>query len=548
MRRYRKRTLLLFVAGALVGPALVLTLLSVKLVRDLSDIGRTVRGEYGAYLAGIAADVLEAAFLDDELVNMVAARFVPPEGPDEVVRFLNRFQRENPLYLMSFFVVPEGLVFYSGRDYTTPGDRTAPYRPIPPSILEPILAGMLRKGNVPSGLQHLVYPGPEGPVQTTYFTLSGNDGGLLGVAGFVWDLDYVRESAPLERILRRGIDENENLFRGAFFRAPLGITLLDEDGRPIYRTADASSEPYIARRHLNRLLPFYSVAIQIEDDRFDAWIQTLVRTNSILIAGMFLVIVIALGFSLRFVIREIELAEMKTSLVSNVSHELKTPLSLIRLFAETLELGRAGSRDKEQEFLRIISKESERLTHLINNVLDINRIEQGRKTYAFAPVDLGRVLGDVLEAYAYSLDKQGFRAEVRLDEDVPPVSADADAVTQAVINLMENAIKYSGESRYLGITLERNGEFAVISVQDKGVGIPPGDRERIFEKFYRVERGLVHDIKGSGLGLALVQHIAEAHGGRITVTSRLGEGSTFSLHLPLHRPEPAPEAALDQGL
>jgi two-component system sensor histidine kinase SenX3 len=85
-------------------------------------------------------------------------------------------------------------------------------------------------------------------------------------------------------------------------------------------------------------------------------------------------------------------------------------------------------------------------------------------------------------------------------------------------------------------------------VQDKGVGIPPGDRERIFEKFYRVERGLVHDIKGSGLGLALVQHIAEAHGGRITVTSRLGEGSTFSLHLPLHRPEPAPEAALDQGL
>jgi signal transduction histidine kinase len=228
-----------------------------------------------------------------------------------------------------------------------------------------------------------------------------------------------------------------------------------------------------------------------------------------------------------------ELAEFKSSLMSNVSHELKTPLALIRLFAETLEMGRAGSPEKEREFLRVIGKESERLTHLINNVLDLTRIEQGRKTYRMREVDLAVVVRETLDAYAFQLEQQGFALESRLEEGIPPVSADPDAVTQALLNLMDNAVKYSTGRKVMKVELHQEDGHAVISVEDRGQGIPAREHARIFEKFYRVEKSLVHDVKGSGLGLSLVKHIVDAHGGRVTVESRPGVGSRFSLHFPL---------------
>ncbi len=231
--------------------------------------------------------------------------------------------------------------------------------------------------------------------------------------------------------------------------------------------------------------------------------------------------------------RELHLARLKSDFVANVSHELKTPLALIRLFAETLELGRVPSEEKAQQYYRVINKESHRLTQLINNILDFSRIEAGRKEYRFAPTDVARVVREVIESYRFQIEQQGFALRVEVEEDLPNVPADEEALGQAIINLVNNAIKYSRESKTIDIEVRREGSKVLVSVKDSGIGIPRGEQKKIFEKFYRGEDSLVHETKGSGLGLALVRHIMEAHGGAVEVESTPGKGSTFTLGLPV---------------
>ncbi len=221
--------------------------------------------------------------------------------------------------------------------------------------------------------------------------------------------------------------------------------------------------------------------------------------------------------------------------MANVSHELKTPLALIRLFAETLELGRVPSEDKAQQYYRVINKESQRLTQLINNILDFSRIEAGRKEYRFAPTDVGLIVNDVLEAYRFQIEQQGFTLEVNVADDLPEVSADKEALGQALLNLVNNAIKYSRDEKYLRLDVRRDGERVVLSVTDRGIGVAKGEQKKIFEKFYRAENSLVHETKGSGLGLALVQHIMQAHGGSVEIESAPGKGSTFTLVVPIRK-------------
>jgi signal transduction histidine kinase len=447
-----------------------------------------------------------------------------------VVTFLDDFQKRNRIYRQVFFVSPVGLVYYSQAD----DGRSQDSRPLPEWALSAIIAELTGAGRMPSPLVHVSAPDSLGPVQITYFTVHSNAGELLGAAGFVWDLDYVkRDRAFLDRILIHRLEANPDIFPGEFFRSPVAITLLDERGEPFYSTVPDAPPRFIARRAFSRVLPFYEVAIRLSDDRFDAWVRSVVTANLAIIAVTFLVILTAAAFALRFILHEMELSELKSTFVSNVSHELKTPLALIRLFSETLEMGRVTEPEKQKEFLRIIHKESDRLTHLINNVLDLSRIEQGKKTYQLEPVDLAAIVRETLTAYQFQLEQQGFAVESQIEENLPPVRADGAALTQAILNLMDNAIKYSGTRRYLRVELAREGAEARIAVEDHGVGIPPREQASIFEKFYRVEKGLVHDVKGSGLGLALVKHIVDGHGGRITVDSRPGQGSRFSIFLPL---------------
>lgn len=230
--------------------------------------------------------------------------------------------------------------------------------------------------------------------------------------------------------------------------------------------------------------------------------------------------------------RELRLAELRSQFVSSVSHELKTPLTAIRMFAETLRMGRVQDEATRGEYLDTIVSESERLTRLLNNVLDFSRIEQGRKVYHLGPHALADTVRAAARAMQYPLAQQGQELRVRIDE-LPLVRIDPDAIEQAVLNLLTNAMKYSGDGREIDLRLAREDGHAVVAVMDRGVGIPLNEQERIFDKFYRVQTPENRRIPGTGLGLTLVQHIARAHGGFVTVASAPGEGSTFSIHLPL---------------
>jgi len=233
--------------------------------------------------------------------------------------------------------------------------------------------------------------------------------------------------------------------------------------------------------------------------------------------------------------RELHLSRLKSDFVANVTHELKTPLALIRLFAETLELGRVQNEEKAQRYYRVISKESQRLTQLINNILDFSRIEAGRKEYNFRHRDVTRVVEEVLDAYRFQIEQQGFALEVAIDSEIPEIELDKEALGQALINLLNNAIKYSRDAKHIRVEVRQQDDRVLLSVADRGIGVAKGELKKIFNKFYRAEDSLVHETKGSGLGLALVRHIMEAHGGEVQVESAPGKGSSFTLVLPLKR-------------
>ena len=237
----------------------------------------------------------------------------------------------------------------------------------------------------------------------------------------------------------------------------------------------------------------------------------------------------------RDVRRELRLAELRSQFVSSVSHELKTPLTGIRMFAETLRLRPSQGPEIREEYLETIVNETERLSRLLNNVLDFSKIEQGTKLYRLQSTSLSEVLDAAVRAMRYPLQQQGFTLHVKADHDLPPAEVDRDALEQAILNLLTNAMKYSDEKREINLVLTRICDEALIQVSDQGVGISLPHQRRIFDKFYRVPDPDQQSIPGTGLGLALVEHIVNAHHGRVEVKSSPGEGSTFSIFLPLER-------------
>jgi signal transduction histidine kinase len=282
--------------------------------------------------------------------------------------------------------------------------------------------------------------------------------------------------------------------------------------------------------------PFQGVSVAIGPDTREA----LSKQGALQRLFYFLALAVVLSVTLfgayllwRDVRREVQMAEMRSQFVSSVSHELKTPLTAIRMFAETLRLGRSKDPAAQAEYLDTIVNESERLTRLLNNVLDFSKIEQGQRIYHPAPASLAEIVRAAARAMEYPLKQHGFELELRIDEDLPQVHVDRDAIEQAVLNLLSNAMKYSGGSRTIGLVVRREDDRAVIQVIDRGVGIEPKDQARIFEKFYRVPTRDNQSLPGTGLGLSLVAHIAKAHGGSVRVESAPGQGSTFSIVLPL---------------
>jgi signal transduction histidine kinase len=235
---------------------------------------------------------------------------------------------------------------------------------------------------------------------------------------------------------------------------------------------------------------------------------------------------------LRDLHREARTAEMRSDFVASVSHELKTPLTAIQAGAETLLLDRADPQATRQ-YLQTILSESARLSRLVDNVLDFSRIEQGRKIYRMQSTCLDEVVRSAAKAMEYPLSQLGFTLTIRGDDTKPKLNADADALKQALLNLIGNAMKYSGEARSIEIRMGSRKDEAFCDVVDHGIGISREDQTRIFERFHRVRSSQTESIAGTGLGLALALHVVEAHKGRIEVSSDMGRGSTFSVRLPL---------------
>jgi signal transduction histidine kinase len=279
---------------------------------------------------------------------------------------------------------------------------------------------------------------------------------------------------------------------------------------------------------------FPGLRVQWSDSRFLEVQQGLPK--GLWTAALALVLGIALlgGYLLlRDLNRDVRVAEIRSQFVASVSHELKTPLTAIRMYAETLAMGRSRDEQTKSEYLETIVNESERLARLVDNVLDFSKIEQGKKIYRLRPTRLEDAAGSAMRAMQFPLAQQGFQLHYSAEGDIPELKADPDAIQQAILNLLTNAMKYSGEAREIDLRLAaRNGD-AVIEVADHGLGMQPEEQKRVFEKFYRAPSHESRLIAGTGLGLTLVAHIAKAHGGRVQVESSPGTGSTFSILIPI---------------
>ena len=350
-----------------------------------------------------------------------------------------------------------------------------------------------------------------------------------GFAGVLLNERFVRDD-----LIARTIGETAPSHVDPTASLAMAITISDDNSRVLYSNA-AAQNGYLLESNFDRPFSNWKAGVGLKNTN----LEDLARNSFLHSAGAtVLVLLVLLGgiaLTIRATDREARLAQAKSNFVANVSHELKTPLSLLSLFSEILELGRVKNEEKKLEYYRIIRHESRRLNKMIDNILDFSKIEAGRKTYNFADGDMAEVIQNVLASYRYQIINSRFDVQTNIQPDLPPVLIDRDAMAQAISNLLDNAIKYSGDVKQLSITTETLPSNLSIEIADHGIGIPRAEQAKIFEKFYRVGNGLVHDVKGSGLGLSLVKHIIEAHKGTISVESDVGKGSVFRILLPLAR-------------
>ena len=354
------------------------------------------------------------------------------------------------------------------------------------------------------------------------------------VAGVTFDPCYMK-SEFLPNMLDDFVKE-KNAEQSGNSRAMMIYRADQMDGReikPMVATVGwGEGKPEVTRK-LDDVFHGLALGIKFEGTSVEAMGHTWIRNSFIILGFLSLMIIGGLVLTKHMVSKEMAVAKLKSDFVSNVSHELRTPLALIRLYAETLELGRITTQEKKHQYYRIIRKESERLTALINNILDFSRIEAGHKEYEFRETDIADLVRNTLDSYRYQIEQQGFALEEAIDSDLPAVRVDREAIARALVNLVNNALKYSQDEKYLGVKLYRDNGSVKLEVADRGIGIARRDQAKIFEKFYRAGDPLVHNTKGSGLGLSLVRHITEAHGGEIEVESSPGTGSKFIMSLPL---------------
>lgn len=310
--------------------------------------------------------------------------------------------------------------------------------------------------------------------------------------------------------------------------------VIDPLGRVVYGPGFfVNAEVLTVSEQFSDTYDLWFVRVAERDTTYLRQLERKQLVDSLLIGGAVAVVaagLIFLGLAIR---RERNANELKSEFISNVSHELKTPLSIISMFGEMLANGRTKGPEQSTEYAQVIWRESVRLGRLIDNVLDFAKMERGKEVYEFAETDVGEIVERAVDLVGRRLTTAEMTINVEIEPELPPVKLDGNAFTLAVMNLIDNAIKYAADGKRIELDLRRQGDRIVLTVRDFGPGIEPEEQEQIFERFYRARAVRLKPIRGSGIGLALVRHIARAHHGDVSVTSVLGKGSTFQLWLPI---------------
>jgi signal transduction histidine kinase len=498
-RMSRERKLAVLV-GAVALPAIALAVVAAQLTLRIAGGIEAESARYDQYMSAMVAQAFE-----QELVAQLRDAVVPAEGvahdgggPAEILQALASRSRQ--------FEAPH---FVPVQDMTG---------------LSVIMVDsqMLLFGDDPTGAR-------EHPFAAV--VLRGPTGDVVGAGGW-WFNPRAFVAANLANIVRTRLTTNPRTYGGIESTRRLSVQVLDAQGHEVARVRDPGRMP--TGRFSEMTGPFETFRIRVTPTR-DAAValaSRFVSVQFVLIGVLSGVLLAAAIVGALYVLRQVELVQTKSSFVSNVTHELKTPIAVIKLAVETIEMGRFRSDAERDKYLRTIVRESDKLAQLVNNILDFSRFESGQRILSLAEVEVPDLIQGTLEGFRLRLEDEGFHWKVDCPDSIPSIRADGVALQHCLLNLLDNAVKYSRDRKEIQIIVRARDEWVSIAVADRGIGISPEDQKRIFEKFVRVETGLVHTVKGAGLGLSLVDQIVRAHHGRVEVASTPGEGSIFTLLVP----------------
>jgi signal transduction histidine kinase len=287
------------------------------------------------------------------------------------------------------------------------------------------------------------------------------------------------------------------------------------------------------RRSADTGLP-WTIAVALADPAKEQ--QAFVNRRGLLVGLLVFVAIVGIGggyLGWRVIRRELALAQMQADLVAAVSHEFRTPLTSMRQVSDALCEGRVQSEERKQAYYQALARATDRLHRLVEGLLDFGKMESGAMPYRMEPIDLAAMTAGVAGEFKKEAQDKGFAIHLEIPPREVPMKGDAEALGRGLWNLLDNAVKYSGESREVWVKLSLNGTHAALSVTDKGIGIPPAEQREVFRKFFRGAGSRERRIRGTGIGLAIVQHIVRAHGGRVSLESQPSVGSTFAMRFPV---------------
>jgi nitrogen-specific signal transduction histidine kinase len=344
--------------------------------------------------------------------------------------------------------------------------------------------------------------------------------GLLGVK--------IREQHLIKDVIPEAIQRTP-------FSYPAHVVISHLSGKIILGEKDSLTEPATATEFFEDNFPPWRIDIFPSggeasgafDLKRSFYFWTIITLVVVLISGAVLIS--------RTIAQEMAVLRLKSDFVSSVSHEFKSPLTSIKSLAERLRDGKVTDSDRMKQYFSVITQDADRLARLVTNILDFSKIEEGKREYEFDKNDLGKLVTQNIEDFKNEEIANEVKIQTQIAEDIPLLDVDKDALTQALNNLLDNAVKFSPDRKEIDVILKKDDKNVILQVKDKGIGIPPDEWDKIFDKFYQGRNEVRKAAKGTGLGLTLVKHTVEAHGGRIDIESRVGEGSVFSIIIPIRK-------------